>query len=95
MNQTKIKYIKECLSIRRRRIEFQICKGPEPQEVIDAREVISEWEARYYRNRRHQMDQIADKFRELEEHLVLGEMDAEIMDVLSELNDWSPTIPID
>ena len=41
------------------------------------------------------MDQIADKFRELEERLVLGEMDAEIMDVLSELNDWSPTIPID
>lgn len=91
MNRQQINYIKECLAIRKRRLESQFCPYPErPQEVIDAEALIDRWRRDSAEQRNRIQNRIRDKIQQVEEQLILGSMDGSLADALAALDDWTP-----
>lgn len=91
MNRQQIQYIRECLSIRERRLTEQHCGRPsEPSAVEQARQVIKDWESTWTNRSSQNRAAIKRKIRTIEEQLILGGMDQDIASALSSLDSWSP-----
>ena len=91
MNQSQIKYIRECLTKRKNDLIDKLCKTePKPQEVVDAQAVVDAWNkassATYNEIRRN----INNKIRSLEEQLILGGEFKDIHTALQDLDTWQP-----
>jgi len=91
MNRQQINYIKECLQYRKRSLEEAYCvDGPTPAEIIQAEELIKKYRNSLYLKRSEIRSAINRKIRQLEEHLVIGGMDADVATTLASLDGWSP-----
>lgn len=91
MNRQQIQYIRECLSIRERRLIEQHCYRPsEPPAVEQARQTIKDWELTWNERSSKNRAAVKQKIRTIEEQLILGGMDQDIAAALSTLDSWSP-----
>lgn len=91
MKQQEIKYIRECLAIRERRLKRLHCtrNEKEPTAIAEARELIRSWECEYYDNLRRKREAIEEKIRQVEEQLILGES-SDVAAALAQLDSWVP-----
>jgi hypothetical protein len=92
MNSSQIKYIRECIAIRRRQLMNRLANNqPEPKSITIARQRIRAWEREHFEERAILRSQIETKCRQAEENLILGSSDGSLLgQVLAELEAWSP-----
>lgn len=91
MNRQQIAYVKECLSIRGRRLIDEHCEKTEiPPEVKAAELLIQEWrdsKSKKYYDRREEIKRL---IQAKEEQIVFSDGAIDIVTALKELDDWRP-----
>ncbi len=101
MNQSQIKYARQCFEIYKNRLCNQYApyspktKPPEIQaaeKTIEENQVlIANWRNEYNRNRVRIQQTICNRIQRLEEQLILGGADSDIAATLAQLDSWNPT----
>ena len=92
MNSSQIKYIRECIAIRKRQLMNRLPNTQvEPKSIKLARQRVRDWEQKFFKERDILRLQIETKCRQAEENLILGSSDGSLLgQVLAELEAWSP-----
>jgi nitrogen fixation/metabolism regulation signal transduction histidine kinase len=92
MNSSQIKYIRECIAIRKRQLMNRLPNTQvEPKSIKLARQHVRDWEQEVYKEREILRSLIEVKCRQAEENLILGSSDSSLLrQVLAELEAWSP-----